>query len=78
MLTYSQMYNRCELISHNIHYDIMLQGHELLSRCVDVFVGDEKTEKYFIDFEARNRSGKYYRIYGNYTIDELKKMKVIL
>ena len=73
---YCEMFNNCDNIAKLINNKLVEKNHILLSH-IDVFVGDEENRKYFVDFEAKNKSGNYYRIYGNYTIEELKKMTVL-
>ena len=77
MSKYFEIYNNCNEIAKMIKAHACTKGHEILSRSIDVFVGDEATNKYFVDFEAKNKAGKYYRVYGNYTTEELKKMNII-
>lgn len=74
---YREMFNNCENIARMIKDHADEKNHIIYKDIIDVFVGDEETNKYFIDFEAKNKTGNYYRIRGNYTIEELQKMGVI-
>ena len=74
---YNEMFSNCENIEQQIREHAANKGHQLLSRSVDVFVGDEESGAYFVDFEAKNKSGNYYRVRGNYSVEEMKKSGII-
>lgn len=74
---YNEMFQNCENIEQQIREHAANKGHQMLSKCTDVFVGDEETRAYFIDFEAKNKSGNYYRVRGIYSVEEMKKSGII-
>lgn len=74
---YVKMFNNCDKIAKRILQQAEAKGHKIYNDRVDVFVGEEETEKYFVDFEAKNRLGTYYRFRGNYTLGDLEALTVI-
>lgn len=74
---YNEMFNNCPDIEQQIKEYAAKKNHTIFYNIVDVFVGNEEQRKYFVDFEAKNAAGKYYRVRNCYTIDEMKKAGII-
>lgn len=74
---YYEMFNYCDIINNMIKEYAIEKGHIIYNDIVDVFVGNEENESYFVDFEAKNKTGKYYRVRGNYTVEEMEKLGII-
>lgn len=74
---YNIMYRKAQELEIEILKTVEQKGHTISSNGVFVAVGSEADGTYFVDFEARNKSGNYYRVYGNYTFHDMKRAKIL-
>lgn len=74
---YREMFNNIPNIEQQIKEYAIKKNHTIISKTVDVFVQNEEKREYFVDFEAKNAAGNYYRVRNYYTIDEMKKVGII-